>query len=100
MYMYVCACECVCVCVRVESACVCVCVCDELINLKGPNLSPLFCLTKTSCYWSQATPQAPPPGPKRTGSLALFYRKVYQLAYIRIRDLCDRLELGPDTMQK
>lgn len=38
--------------------------------------------------------------PKRTGSLALFYRKMYQLAYIRIRDLCERLELDTDFVQK
>ena len=38
--------------------------------------------------------------PKRTGSLALFYRKMYQLAYIRIRDLCERLELDNDFVQK
>lgn len=38
--------------------------------------------------------------PKRTGSLALFYRKMYQLAYVRIRDLCERLELDTDFVQK
>lgn len=38
--------------------------------------------------------------PKRTGSLALFYRKMYQLAYIRIRDLCERLELDTEFVQK
>ena len=38
--------------------------------------------------------------PKRTGSLALFYRKMYQLAYIRIRDLSERLELDTEFVQK
>ena len=38
--------------------------------------------------------------PKRTGSLALFYRKMYQLAYIRIRDLCERLTLTGDFIHK
>ena len=38
--------------------------------------------------------------PKRTGSLALFYRKMYQLAYIRIRDLCERLEVDNEFVQK
>ena len=38
--------------------------------------------------------------PKRTGSLALFYRKMYQLAYIRIRDLCERLEVNTEFVQK
>lgn len=40
------------------------------------------------------------PRPKRTGSLALFYRKAYQLAYIRIKDLCERLGQTPDFTQK
>lgn len=40
------------------------------------------------------------PKPKRTGSLALFYRKTYQLAFIRIKDLCERLELPGDFTQK
>jgi hypothetical protein len=34
--------------------------------------------------------------PKRTGSLALFFRKVYHLASVRIRDLCDRLEVDAE----
>ncbi len=44
--------------------------------------------------------QGTPPAPKRQGSLALFYRKVYQLGYIRIKDLCDRLSLPAEHMQK
>lgn len=40
------------------------------------------------------------PRPKRTGSLALFYRKMYQLAFIRIKDLCERLSQNQDFIQK
>ncbi len=40
------------------------------------------------------------PRPRRTGSLALFYRKTYQLAYIRIKDLCERLSQNNDFVQK
>ena len=40
------------------------------------------------------------PRPKRTGSLALFYRKMYQLAFIRIKDLCERLGLTSEFTQK
>lgn len=40
------------------------------------------------------------PRPKRTGSLALFYRKTYQLAFIRIKDLCERLGLAQDFIHK
>lgn len=49
---------------------------------------------------SQATPFTSPPKPKRSGSLALFYRKVYQLAFVRIKDLCERLNLPCETQQK
>nr|XP_039260464.1 retinoblastoma-like protein 1 [Styela clava] len=31
--------------------------------------------------------------PKRTGSLALFFRKVYHMAGIRVKDLCDKLNI-------
>lgn len=48
----------------------------------------------------QATPLTSPPKPKRSGSLALFYRKVYQLAFVRIKDLCERLNLPCETQQK
>lgn len=41
-----------------------------------------------------------PPKPKRSGSLALFYRRLYQLAYMRIKDLCERLGLAQDIQQK
>ncbi|XP_057232639.1 retinoblastoma-like protein 1 isoform X2 [Malurus melanocephalus] len=52
--------------------------------------------------------QAPchPPGnqaaskPKRTGSLALFYRKVYHLASVRLRDLCLKLDVSNDLRRK
>lgn len=47
-----------------------------------------------------ATPGSTSPRPKRTGSLALFYRKMYQLAFIRIKDLCERLGLPNDFTQK
>lgn len=47
-----------------------------------------------------ATPGVTSPKPKRTGSLALFYRKMYQLAFIRIKDLCERLGLPSDFTQK
>ena len=40
------------------------------------------------------------PRPKKTGSLALFYRKVYLMAHLRIKDLCERLEQSQDFQQK
>ena len=49
---------------------------------------------------SATTPGATQPRPKRSGSLTLFYRKVYPLAFIRIKDLCDRLGFHGEAMQK
>ncbi|KAK2503473.1 hypothetical protein MC885_020172 [Smutsia gigantea] len=38
--------------------------------------------------------------PKRTGSLALFYRKVYHLASVRLRDLCLKLDVANELRRK
>ncbi|NXF09140.1 RBL1 protein, partial [Smithornis capensis] len=38
--------------------------------------------------------------PKRTGSLALFYRKVYHLASVRLRDLCLKLDVSHELRRK
>ncbi|XP_014672646.1 PREDICTED: retinoblastoma-like protein 2 [Priapulus caudatus] len=48
-------------------------------------------------------PLPPPPPvnrPKVGGSLALFFRKVYYLASVRLRDLCEKLELAEDLRMK
>ncbi|NWU99331.1 RBL1 protein, partial [Upupa epops] len=44
--------------------------------------------------------QLPASKPKRTGSLALFYRKVYHLASVRLRDLCLKLDVSNDLRRK
>uniref|UniRef100_A0AAR2L413 Retinoblastoma-like protein 1 n=1 Tax=Pygocentrus nattereri TaxID=42514 RepID=A0AAR2L413_PYGNA len=38
--------------------------------------------------------------PRRTGSLALFFRKVYHLASVRLRDLCLRLDISAELRGK
>ncbi|XP_026860795.2 retinoblastoma-like protein 1 [Electrophorus electricus] len=38
--------------------------------------------------------------PRRTGSLALFFRKVYHLASVRLRDLCLKLDIAADLRAK
>ncbi|XP_031749859.1 retinoblastoma-like protein 1 isoform X1 [Xenopus tropicalis] len=38
--------------------------------------------------------------PKKTGSLALFFRKVYHLASVRLRDLCLKLDVSNDLRRK
>ncbi|XP_007419939.1 retinoblastoma-like protein 1 [Python bivittatus] len=55
------------------------------------------------------SPSEPPPSepfhsagnkPKKTGSLALFFRKVYNLASVRLRDLCSKLDVSNDLRGK
>ncbi|XP_041096013.1 retinoblastoma-like protein 1 [Polyodon spathula] len=38
--------------------------------------------------------------PKKTGSLALFFRKVYHLASVRLRDLCLKLDISAELRRK
>ncbi|XP_078410896.1 retinoblastoma-like protein 1 isoform X2 [Cetorhinus maximus] len=38
--------------------------------------------------------------PKKTGSLALFFRKVYHLASVRLRDLCLKLDVSAELRRK
>ncbi|XP_018089739.1 retinoblastoma-like 1 L homeolog isoform X3 [Xenopus laevis] len=38
--------------------------------------------------------------PKKTGSLALFFRKMYHLASVRLRDLCLKLDVSNDLRRK
>ncbi|XP_064640132.1 retinoblastoma-like protein 1 [Lineus longissimus] len=38
--------------------------------------------------------------PKKTGSLALFFRKVYHLASVRLRDLCEHLDINSELRSK
>ncbi len=37
---------------------------------------------------------------KRTGSLAMFFRKVYNLAHLRIADLCKSLQIQVELKRK
>ncbi|KAF8781812.1 Retinoblastoma-like protein 1 like protein [Argiope bruennichi] len=38
--------------------------------------------------------------PKRTGSLGLFFRKVYHLAGVRLKELCDRLMITDEELRR
>ncbi|XP_069112560.1 retinoblastoma-like protein 1 isoform X2 [Argopecten irradians] len=44
--------------------------------------------------------QTPTNKPRKTGSLALFFRKMYHLASVRLRDLCDRLQVDDDDLRQ
>uniref|UniRef100_A0A8C8H451 Retinoblastoma-like protein 1 n=1 Tax=Oncorhynchus tshawytscha TaxID=74940 RepID=A0A8C8H451_ONCTS len=48
----------------------------------------------------QAQPDPQQSRPRRTGSLALFFRKVYHLASVRLRDLCVRLDISAELRGK
>lgn len=56
--------------------------------------------TPTPSNTSDTVQHVSPPKPKKTGSVALFYRKVYQMSFVRIKDLCERLELDTDILRK
>ncbi|XP_072237583.1 retinoblastoma-like protein 1 [Leuresthes tenuis] len=45
-------------------------------------------------------PQTAHGRPRRTGSLALFFRKVYHLASVRLRDLCLKLDISSELRGK
>nr|XP_057911502.1 retinoblastoma-like protein 1 isoform X2 [Doryrhamphus excisus] len=45
-------------------------------------------------------PQTGSGRPQRTGSLALFFRKVYHLASVRLRDLCAKLDISSELRAK
>ncbi|XP_047438939.1 retinoblastoma-like protein 1 [Mugil cephalus] len=47
-----------------------------------------------------AEPQTGNARPRRTGSLALFFRKVYHLASVRLRDLCVKLDISSELRGK
>ncbi|TNN42346.1 Retinoblastoma-like protein 2 [Liparis tanakae] len=70
------------------------------VNVSGPGGATLPALTGT------LQPAAPKPArpaavsPLRKGSLSLFFRKVYSLAGVRLRDLCSRLDVSSELRRK
>ncbi|XP_058278664.1 retinoblastoma-like protein 1 isoform X2 [Hirundo rustica] len=81
-------------------------------DMGGITLIPISMNLGQPCQVDGQAP-CPPPGsqahevqlpaagkPKRTGSLALFYRKVYHLASVRLRDLCLKLDVSNDLRRK
>lgn len=70
----------------------------QTANITVPN-STMLTLAQSQPINKLPTPQKPAK-PKRTGSLALFFRKVYHLASVRLRDLCDKLGLNDDELRR
>ncbi|KAF3690344.1 Retinoblastoma-like protein 1 107 kDa retinoblastoma-associated protein [Channa argus] len=54
----------------------------------------------TATVPATSDPQTGSGRPRRTGSLALFFRKVYHLASVRLRDLCARLDISSELRGK
>uniref|UniRef100_F7EWV1 RB transcriptional corepressor like 1 n=1 Tax=Monodelphis domestica TaxID=13616 RepID=F7EWV1_MONDO len=80
---------------------------NEQSRVESPVQIPITAqsLSGTSPKQSHATkaPEVQQAGinrPKKTGSLALFYRKVYHLASVRLRDLCLKLDVSNDLRRK
>ncbi|XP_035771283.1 retinoblastoma-like protein 2, partial [Neolamprologus brichardi] len=70
----------------------------------GAALQPLppQALAGTIAVQPATVKPAPKPagGALRKGSLSLFFRKVYHLASVRLRDLCARLDIMPELRRK
>lgn len=56
--------------------------------------------SSSSCSIVRATPSETMNRPKRAGSLGLFFRKVYHLAGVRLKELCDRLSVFDDELKR
>ncbi|CAG13684.1 unnamed protein product, partial [Tetraodon nigroviridis] len=62
---------------------------------------PAQTLTGTLAVQSAVTKAAAKPAsPLRKGSLSLFFRKVYHLASVRLRDLCAKLDISAELRRK
>ncbi|XP_059192050.1 retinoblastoma-like protein 2 [Centropristis striata] len=71
----------------------------------GATLQPLSAQTLTGTLTVQSAltkPAATTPtsSPLRKGSLSLFFRKVYHLASVRLRDLCAKLDISSELRRK
>ncbi|XP_072541051.1 retinoblastoma-like protein 1 isoform X2 [Salminus brasiliensis] len=77
-----------------------------VIQVQANDLNPLTAQVLLASP-TRAPPPAPCPDaqqpasrPRRTGSLALFFRKVYHLASVRLRDLCLKLDISAELRGK
>ncbi|EDO46411.1 predicted protein [Nematostella vectensis] len=65
----------------------------------SPVRSPVR-LTPQAAVATSHSASTTPAKPKKTGSLALFFRKVYHMASVRLRDLCARLDVNEELRGK
>ncbi|KAM8945912.1 retinoblastoma-like protein 2 [Pelodytes ibericus] len=70
-------------------------------TLSGPLTSQQIQVTsQVTAPVSVAQVPSSPRRPNRTGSFALFCRKVYHLASVRLRDLCQKLDISVELRKK
>ncbi|XP_072242879.1 retinoblastoma-like protein 2 isoform X2 [Leuresthes tenuis] len=72
------------------------------VQVGAATLQPLSAHTLTGALTIQSavTKPAAKASPPKKGSLSLFFRKVYHLASVRLRDLCARLDISSDLRRK
>ncbi|KAJ8259215.1 hypothetical protein COCON_G00182270 [Conger conger] len=68
--------------------------------IQMPPGSPLSAQVLLTASPSRPAADAQSCRPRRTGSLALFFRKVYHLASVRLRDLCVKLDICAEQRGK
>ncbi|XP_047669885.1 retinoblastoma-like protein 1 isoform X2 [Tachysurus fulvidraco] len=72
-----------------------------VIQVQANQLNPLTAqMLLTSPNKAPELHTQPANKPRRTGSLALFFRKVYHLASVRLRDLCLKLDISAELRSK
>ncbi|XP_060775164.1 retinoblastoma-like protein 1 isoform X2 [Neoarius graeffei] len=72
-----------------------------VIQVQANQLSPLTSqVLLTSPIKASEVHALPANRPRRAGSLALFFRKVYHLASVRLRDLCLKLDISTELRSK
>lgn len=62
--------------------------------------SPSRLASPSRVMLTTSDPQTASGRPRRTGSLALFFRKVYHLSSVRLRDLCVKLDISSELRGK
>jgi len=77
------------------------------IMLTSPGSSPVrFFVTnqrgtpaRSGVIRIQASPSKSAPS-KKYGSLGIFFRKLYHMTYVRLKDLCEKLDIGVELQKK
>uniref|UniRef100_A0A1A7XP02 Retinoblastoma-like 2 (p130) n=1 Tax=Iconisemion striatum TaxID=60296 RepID=A0A1A7XP02_9TELE len=70
------------------------------VQVGGATLQPLPAQTLTNTLTIQSGVTKAASSPLRKGSLSLFFRKVFHLASVRLRDLCAKLDIPSDLRRK